>query len=157
MYFGRKLDELNRTLLITGACSLIAGNLIFPAGTVPRRILSILAAVSLIFAVIRLFGGNPERRSQENIRFLSAVTSLRSRFYRAKDGIRNAPGSVRRFFSGCASRFQKKCGSSSAGEDGIRYKVLRCPSCRQKLRVPKGKGKIRVTCTHCGNRFEAKS
>ena len=38
-----------------------------------------------------------------------------------------------------------------------KYKYLICPQCRQKLRVPKGKGNIRVTCAKCGCKFNAKS
>lgn len=37
------------------------------------------------------------------------------------------------------------------------YKYLNCPQCMQKLRVPRGKGRLRVTCTRCGNKFETKS
>lgn len=37
------------------------------------------------------------------------------------------------------------------------YSFFRCPSCRTLLRVPKGKGKILLTCRKCGNRFERKS
>ena len=37
------------------------------------------------------------------------------------------------------------------------YKYLLCPQCTQRLRVPRGKGRIRVTCTNCGNVFETKS
>lgn len=34
---------------------------------------------------------------------------------------------------------------------------FKCPTCGQRLRVPKGNGKIRVTCRSCGTNFEAKS
>ena len=37
------------------------------------------------------------------------------------------------------------------------YRYLICPQCSQRLRVPRGKGKIRVTCTKCRNQFIAKS
>jgi uncharacterized C2H2 Zn-finger protein len=37
------------------------------------------------------------------------------------------------------------------------HKFFRCPSCRNTLRVPKGKGKIQVTCPKCGERFNAKT
>lgn len=32
-----------------------------------------------------------------------------------------------------------------------------CPNCRQRLRVPKGKGKINVTCSYCSEVFIKKS
>lgn len=41
--------------------------------------------------------------------------------------------------------------------DRKNYKYLSCPQCMQKLRVPRGKGRLRVTCTRCGNKFETKS
>ena len=37
------------------------------------------------------------------------------------------------------------------------YKHAKCPSCRQKVRVPRGKGKLRVTCPQCQEKFEVKS
>ena len=37
------------------------------------------------------------------------------------------------------------------------YKHVKCPSCGQKVRVPRGKGKLRVTCPKCHEKFEVKS
>ncbi len=37
------------------------------------------------------------------------------------------------------------------------YKFFRCPSCKTLLRVPRGKGKLILTCCKCGNRFERKT
>mgnify|MGYP002625827682 CR=1 FL=1 len=31
------------------------------------------------------------------------------------------------------------------------HKYFRCPKCRQTVRVPKGKGRVRITCKSCGN------
>jgi len=33
------------------------------------------------------------------------------------------------------------------------YKYFNCPGCSNTLRVPKGKGKLQVTCPKCGERF----
>ena len=33
------------------------------------------------------------------------------------------------------------------------YKYFKCPTCGQKLRAPRGKGKIRVTCSNCHTEF----
>ena len=37
------------------------------------------------------------------------------------------------------------------------HRYFRCPNCGQYLRVPRGKGKINVTCRNCGASFEEKS
>ncbi len=42
-------------------------------------------------------------------------------------------------------------------EQRRQYKIFKCPSCGVKLRVPRGKGKIKVTCRQCGATFEEKS
>ena len=34
---------------------------------------------------------------------------------------------------------------------------FKCPSCGQRLRVPRGRGKITVTCRSCGASFQEKS
>lgn len=37
------------------------------------------------------------------------------------------------------------------------YKYFKCPNCKQELRVPRGKGKIAVTCSKCHTKFIQKS
>ena len=33
------------------------------------------------------------------------------------------------------------------------HRYFNCPRCRQQVRVPKGKGKISITCPKCGEKF----
>ena len=37
------------------------------------------------------------------------------------------------------------------------YQYYRCPKCRQKLRVPRGRGRIQISCPRCGTQFIKKS
>lgn len=37
------------------------------------------------------------------------------------------------------------------------YKFVKCPNCKQKLRIPKGKKKLKVTCPSCKQSFIRKS
>lgn len=37
------------------------------------------------------------------------------------------------------------------------HRFYRCPKCRTTLRVPKGKGKISITCRNCGEKFIKKT
>ena len=34
---------------------------------------------------------------------------------------------------------------------------FKCPTCSQMLRVPRGKGKISITCRNCGTVFQEKT
>jgi len=37
------------------------------------------------------------------------------------------------------------------------YHYYKCPDCKTKMRVPKGKGKVKVSCPSCGKQFVKKS
>lgn len=37
------------------------------------------------------------------------------------------------------------------------FKFFVCPACKATLRVPKGRGKIKIVCRKCGNSFMGKS
>lgn len=37
------------------------------------------------------------------------------------------------------------------------HRYFRCPHCRQTVRVPRGRGKINITCPKCGSKFIKKS
>ena len=37
------------------------------------------------------------------------------------------------------------------------HRFLKCPSCGNTLRVPRGKGKLQITCPRCGERFIKKT
>lgn len=142
-----QLDSLNRTLLITGICCALLNGLLFSRIVWLRIPLSVLAAGCLIFAVIRLLGGNPARRNQENMRFLTIVTAVRNWFYKTFQKRERTARTHR----------AQKARKNPTWSEIKQYKYFICPQCAQRLRVPRGKGKLRVTCTRCGNVFETKS
>ena len=39
----------------------------------------------------------------------------------------------------------------------IKRKYFLCPSCKQMVRVPRGRGKITITCPKCKHKFDKKS
>ena len=142
----RFLDELGRTLLIFGVVCTIFGLLVFQVGTWPQRVLSILAACTLTICVIRMLSGNQARCYQQNLRFLSALTAIRD-FFRRLFGKKTSPRTHR----------ARKAQKNPTWAEFRQYKYLICPQCTQRLRVPRGKGRLRVTCTRCGNVFITKS
>jgi len=146
----RYLDELNRTMLITALVLTILGMFFFEFGTWPRYVFSAFSAVLLILLVVRMTSRNQTKRNQENMRFLTITTAVGDWFRRTFRQGTTANGSYQ------APR-AKKSGKKPSWNEMRQYKYLLCPQCAQRLRVPRGKGRIRVTCTNCGNVFETKS
>ena len=146
-----QLDELNKALLVTaGACYLLSFVLNRYAGA--ATLFRLMFAAAAVFLGIRLFVRNPAARNNENMKYLTAVTAVKQFF--------------NRLFRGADSSGRPTSAPSSEGILGRwkqqwreyrTYRYLICPQCSQRLRVPRGKGKIRVTCIKCRNQFIAKS
>ena len=147
--FRRKiLDELGRTLLIIGIILTLVSMLVFKYGTWPRWVFSILSAAALVFCVLRMFSRNQTRVYNQNMRFLTFWTGLRD-FFRRLFG----KGQPR----GKRVHRARKARKNPSWSEIKQYKYFICPQCTQRLRVPRGKGRLRVTCTRCGHIFETKS
>ena len=93
------------------------------------RFLSPLALVLLGFIYFRMFSKDLMRRSDENARYLR----LRNRVL-AQVRVRKEQWAQRK-----------------------EYKFFVCPACKATLRVPRGRGKIKIMCRKCGNSFMGKS
>lgn len=92
-------------------------------------ILSIIADVLLVLCIFRMFSRNTIKRSQEN-----------AKFYQIK-------GKVTGW---CKAK-------TNLMKQLKHYHIYNCPSCKQKIRIPRGKGKICVTCPKCRTEFIKKS
>ena len=120
-------DQLNRTLNIGTLALLVLSLALGRAGI--GRLFWLLAVASLVWSTFRSFSRNIPRRQRENAAYLGAVRNLRQSIRDARD------------------RFAQR-------RD---YRFFRCPSCRTWLRVPRGKGRLNITCRQCGERFERKT
>lgn len=153
------MDELNKTLLICGVGCALLGGLVFANVQTARYILTGLATVCIVFLLIRVLGGQkPERRYMENQRFLTFTTAVSGWFREAWRWVKNLfTGKGQERAQRTKTHRARKAKKNPSWNEIRQYKYFICPQCAQRLRVPRGKGKIRVTCTHCGNVFEMKS
>lgn len=88
-----------------------------------------LTLVLLVLAYVRVFSRNINKRYEENMKFLQK-----------KDAILN--------------KFRKQKYYAAQRRD---FHIYTCPQCKQKIRIPKGKGKISITCPKCRTSFIKKS
>ena len=116
-------DQLNRVLSIAALVFLVLS--LFLGGSGLGSLVWVLALGCLCWSTFRSFSRNIGKRQLENRRFLQ----LTGRFRQASGGAK--------------ARFDQR-------KD---YRFFRCPSCRTWLRVPRGKGKLNITCRQCGERF----
>ncbi|SDL04979.1 6TM ABC transporter family protein [Natronincola ferrireducens] len=92
-------------------------------------ILITISYVPLFIAVYRIFSRNLQKRRMENYRFAIFVSPIYSKL--------------------------KQVQSTIKGLKTHRY--YRCTKCKAMLRVPKGKGKILITCPKCKDKFTRKT
>ena len=88
----------------------------------------ILAWILLILVFFRMFSRNTSKRWAENQKFLSAWSRVKG------------------FFSGRSAELHDRD-----------HRYYHCPQCKNKLRVPRGKGKIQITCPVCRTEFIKKT
>ena len=89
----------------------------------------LLAIIRLVWTYFRMFSRNTYKRRAENNAYLTIRYNMT------------------RKLSGLKQRMQQK----------RYYRFYKCPKCGITTRVPKGKGKIRITCPKCGEIFQRKS
>ncbi len=92
-------------------------------------IFGVLLWVIFIYIYVRMFSKDYMKRQQENQRFLTARYKLKTKWYNFKRDM------VQR----------KDC------------HIYKCPQCSQKIRIPRGKGKIAIRCPKCYTEFIKRS
>ena len=95
---------------------------------IPLSALSWGAYLLIIMAYYRYFSKKIYVRSNENQKYLAIQNKVFRRFNNQKEAFKNRKESV----------------------------YFLCPECKQQLRAPRGKGKIKVTCSKCQHQFVKK-
>lgn len=88
-----------------------------------------LALALIVYYYYRFFSRNIQKRYAENQKYLALTQQARYKFNKKKSELA-----------------QQKT-----------HHIYRCPSCKQKIRVPRGRGKIEIRCPKCSTTFVKKS
>lgn len=117
------VDTLTKFLLIVGLVLVFISA--WFTDVIAGAVLYILGWVTVIYTYFRVFSRNVTKRYAENQAFLSRTYKIRS------------------FFTGQKNMWKQR----------RVYHIYKCPGCKQKIRIPRGKGKIEVRCPKCGTTF----
>ena len=93
------------------------------------QLLSFAVTLILAYAMYRVLSKNHSARYAENQRYLQAKAKIRYWFDQQKKLM----------------------------EERKYHHIYTCPKCRQKIRIPKGKGKIMIRCPKCHHEFQKRS
>jgi hypothetical protein len=85
--------------------------------------------IPLLIGYFRVLSKNISKRYQENVRFMKLWNPTKNWILKKVNRLR----------------------------DMRTHRYYKCPKCSQTLRVPKGKGKIRIFCPICKSEFRKKS
>ena len=101
--------------------SLICLVLLIVTMFVRNNVIYMIALVGIVYTYFRVFSRNISRRSEENEKYLKFHYKVVGKLNKIKFRI----------------------------TDSKTHRIFRCPSCSQKIRVPRGKGKISIKCPKC--------
>ena len=99
-------------------------------GTMISLVLILFSYFMIVLYFFRCFSRNIYKRQMENQKFLKAWNPVKNYF---------------KFFR---LRMKERSGTK---------KLYRCPKCHQTIRVPKGRGKIAISCPKCRSEFIKKT
>jgi len=91
--------------------------------------LYLVAIVLLVLSYYRMFSRKIYKRAQENQLYLAKTEKIRKKW------------------RGFINRMKQR----------RTHLIYKCPNCSQKIRIPRGKGRIRITCPKCRCSFEKNS
>jgi hypothetical protein len=129
-FYGRYgNDQLNIALLVFAVLLWVVFRM------TPVWYLGYVGYVPLAFSVYRSLSKNIDQRRRENEVFVKVLRKLRFWTQKNKEQIH-------------AKKSQRQ---------DKEHKYYKCPSCGAQLRVPKGKGKICITCPKCRKEFIKKT
>lgn len=109
--------------------SLICLVLLIVTMFVRNNVIYMIALVGIVYTYFRVFSRNISRRSEENEKYLKFHYKVVGKLNKIKLRI----------------------------TDSKTHRIFRCPSCSQKIRVPRGKGKISIKCPKCRIEFIKKT
>ena len=92
---------------------------------VARPVFSLLTLVLILVMYFRVFSKNISARYAENQKYLTYSARVRGSLNKTKGRLL----------------------------DLRTHHIYKCPSCGQKIRVPRGKGKIEISCPKCRTKF----
>lgn len=121
------VDQFSNFLIIL-ALILMVLEIFIPIPQV-RSVLNTIGLLLIMYAYFRIFSRNHYKRYAENERYMKYYNKVR--FFLAR--------------------------KKSHMEQRRTHRIYKCPSCKQSIRVPKGKGKIAITCPKCRTEFIRRS
>ena len=136
-------DELSVTLVVISVIVFLAAP-IFDEKYI-QGIFLLLGGILFVLGILRSLSTNIGKRRHENQVFLD--------LFRAE----TKEEKERRKREAEEKREREKLRKERRKEEEKTHAFFRCPQCGKELRVPKGKGKIKIRCPNCSHEFIRKS
>ena len=136
-------DELSVTLVVISVIVFLAAP-IFDEKYI-QGIFLLLGGILFVLGLLRSLSTNIGKRRHDNQVFLDL---FRSETKEEKE---------RRKREEEEKREREKLRKERRKEEEKTHAFFRCPQCGKELRVPKGKGKIKIRCPNCSHEFIRKS